>query len=83
LITGYSPVAGSNTSVVGVGAVSVASAGLVYTVSVATGSIDDPGVVRLAALGNLGGNENLIAGDDVITWDFLELWASTRTPPIV
>lgn len=79
-ITSYTAPAGVNTVVAGNSPISVSVAGLTYTVSIAQAGVGQEGTVQLASTANIGISENLIAGDDVVTWDFLSLWWLNRQP---
>ena len=78
LITGYAPPANDDVVVVGTAPIGVAFNGgtNTYTVSIDEATKTAHGTVELADEANLGGNENLIDGDDAITWDFLQQWAN-------
>lgn len=79
-VTGYAPPPDANTIVAGTAPIQVGFDGTsTYTVSISAATTGLSGSAVLADEGNLNGNEAAIGGDNVITWDFLQLWQTLNT----
>jgi len=77
-VVSYTAQSSSVVAIVGTSPITVSFASDTYTISAATAGVDQLGVVQLADPAEAANATPTVADDDVITWEFLQLWATTQ-----